>query len=312
MNAPRIPALRPLLPATSPAPFLSRPAPVQRSPSLGETLILHAEEGTLFAIGQEGKPVTLVPGMVDAEHLATDLQPGDVLMVKVLATTPRLELARLGASASSAPTSFQPPGNAGIPASMQPDQAAILRMAWAAPDAATLASHWQIDVHEHIKNAAWDRGLFPVHAWHGLPMVLQLLPPVSRRETGARKRVQGWSLRISGHVPGLGQVDVQVQLMSDGSATLLVATDDAATLKRLRQAQAAVAQAVNRAGLRLLDCHWLLRAPSPGVMPDPGADLVHVLPTGAPRPPGPTLPSPLFQVAANVLVALGSLSPASR
>src|SRR5690606_701158 len=204
-------------------------------------------------------------------------------------------------------------------AAMQPDQAAILRMAWAAPDAATLAAHWLVGVLDHLKyifgagaeptQAALspiERWLFPVFAWGGLPMALHLLPPSGRQGSAARRRPRAWGLRLSGVLPSLGLVEVQVQLLSEGAVLLIVVPDETA-LHRVRHSLPTVTQAVHRAGMRLLNCQWLQRLPAESVRSDPTT--ASDAPSAGPPWGQAALPSPVFRVAAEVLVALGSLGP---
>lgn len=230
---------------------------------------------------------------------AAGLAPGDMLLFKVLSTSPRLALQRLGAlplawrrdAADGAP---QRPAHA--TGAMQPDQTAMLRMAWAAPDAGTLASSWRVLVLEHLRHlgaghaasghgasapsaATGDllhagllsRWAFPVHAWAGLPLSLRLLAPRSHPHHGRLPQAsptphndadvaEFWGLRLSGELPGLGATDLRTTLSLNGVTLMILVQEDAA-LQRLRQGQAHLVQAVHRAGWRLRLCQLLKQLP---------------------------------------------------
>lgn len=328
MSAPRIPAIGQLMPGRPVGATAREAAHIsQRAPSPGETLRLtrDAGNGTWSATGQEGQAVRLAASLLDHEGLLADLSPGDVLMVKVLSTTPRLELARLAPATTglmrdeATTASFL--GTGGPPPAMRPDQAAISRVSWAAPDADTLAMHWQVSVLAMVRKAIGDPGLdagrtlphlalpplerwlFPVHAWAGLPLALHLQPPP--RERAGRNRPEprrGWGLRLAGLLPGLGQVEVQVQALDDGIELVIVAEDDA-VLRLLREASRQLSEAVVRAGERLVRCHWLSQLPAEDAAPD-------LLPELALRQLQSLPPAALFRVSAEVMVTLGSLGAA--
>lgn len=305
-----------------------------RPPSVGELLSLSRDtsDGRVQATGPEGQAVTLWSDEAAAEALASeslgaDLQPGDVLMVRVLATSPQLTLARVGPAWTTSgsvpllrPDWPEPSPHRFWVAAMQPDQAAIMRMAWAAPDAPTLAAHWQIAVMAHLNQfghealaplpaASLERWLLPIFAWSGLPMTLSLLPP-RRRPADARRRARllDYGVRLNGMLPGLGLVEVQVRLLADGAVLIIIAPDEP-TLHTLHQAQPQVTRAVHRAGLRLLRCHWLVRAPgAPSPMFGPDDASAHAPPLALPIA-NEVVPNPVFRVAAEVVVALGALAP---
>src|SRR6218665_2485177 len=120
------------------------PPPVHRashdlprgSPSAGETVHFALGDAVLddvFATTADGLSLRL--GGLGA--MARSLTPGDVLLVRVLATSPRLELAlfETPARADGAPT--------GTPKAMQPDQLAQRQMSWRPPDAGALAQSWR-------------------------------------------------------------------------------------------------------------------------------------------------------------------------
>lgn len=343
-HIPALSALRPVLLPTSRAPSQQG----TRVPMLGEflKLTLDEQEGTLSATSRAGTLVKLPPGTLEGE-----LSPGDVLMVKVLATTPQLELARVGRavpmSADSADARTTSPEQA--PA-MRPDQTAMLRMAWAPPDAATLASNWRVLVLAHLRHIAtaraplltsdwtvphallpamesgqssdrlathWspiERWLFPVHAWAGLPLTLQLLPPRSGpREGRARRRPQGWGLRVHGLLPGLGQIEIHAQLSTEG-ASLLIVADDEQTLQRLRETRDAITRAVNRAGWRLRACQMLRSLPPENNPSERDSSAIEgsQIDESAHTTTSSSLPQGLFRVTTEVLLTLGALGIKGR
>lgn len=345
MSAPRIPAIGQVLPAL-PAGARAREAssPLPRLPAQGETLrlTLNADDGTWSAMGQEGQPVRLAASLLSHEGLADGLSPGDVLMVKVLATSPRLELARVASTING--WNAEPEhshaflGKGGPPPAMRPDQAAISRMSWAPPDAESLAMQWQVSVLAQIRKAlggratdtnlpalpaAWpsslplgtqpplERWLFPAHAWAGLPLALHLLPPgrhkMPRQRAGRRP---GWGLRVAGLLPGIGQVELQTQMVADGVELTILAHDDA-VLRLLREASALLADVVMRAGQQLTACRWTTQLPAEEAEDSPGFALAVPL-DPAPEPMPACPPSSLFRAGAEVLVAMGSVGSAMR
>lgn len=173
MSLPRITGVSGV-PASLPAPAshaqAHRPAPgadgAFRPPTPGETLslVLGSEAGSVFATGREGQAVRLTPGAFSSEALAPDLTPGDVLLVRVLATTPRLELAPLGPPIRALGAEATPALLANL-AAMQADQAALLRMAWAPPDALALATSWRVGVLAHLRQIAEGRDAGLAGGW---------------------------------------------------------------------------------------------------------------------------------------------------
>lgn len=314
MSAPRITAITAVPPSSAGARRAPTTALALREPQAGETLSLQlqAEDGLLRPTDHDGAPVALPAEALQGELLGNELSPGDVLLVKVLSTTPRLELARLGtlpatraataddgalnALLRDAPSSRNGAPSALATGAMHPDQTAMLRMAWASPDAAILSSSWRVLVLEHLRQLAqnplaagpagaqrqaassdaaslpaWgllSRWVFPIHAWSGLPLSLRLLPPrghaheapVDPASGRPRAEADVWGLRLSGDLPGLGPTDLRATLSVHGVG-LMVLVQEAQALQRLRQGQAHLAQAVHRAGWRLRQCQLLKQLP---------------------------------------------------
>lgn len=337
MSAPRIPAIGPVLPGRPAGATAREDGTPPRLPAQGETLrlTLNAADGTWSATSQEGQPVRLAATLLEHEGLGADLSPGDVLMVKVLATSPRIELARLGPAPASVSaqathsTAFL--GTGGPPPAMRPDQVAISRMNWAPPDAEALAVHWQVSVLALIRKAlggrptdsGWpaltqaasqvglppmERWLFPAHAWAGLPLALHLLPPGRPRAFRTRApRRSGWGLRVAGLLPGIGRVEVQTQMAGDCVELTILAEDDA-VLRLLRDASALIGDAVTRSGQRLLGCHWMTQLPAEEAE---GSSALTTATEASPPPLQAWPPGGLFRTGAEVLVALGTVGAAS-
>ncbi|MGE5451498.1 MAG: flagellar hook-length control protein FliK [Acidobacteriota bacterium] len=349
MSAPRISAVQALLPAPSttqrPASSpLPRAASPTRWPGASHEPALAAESGSVFAIEPEDLIVTTASGAVEGSIDPDGLSPGDVLLVKVLATSPRLALEKLGqaAQAGAAQAFGRPLPPPASSAAMAPDQTAMLRMAWAPPDAATLSTSWRVLVLEHLKLIAagrlpdpihherftpglwhgqaeppssWspgplERWPFPVQAWAGMHMALHLLPPRQNARSGkGRKRQQTWGLRVNGHLPGLGRIELQTQLSSEGASLLIVAEHEQ-TQRKLREGLGALSRAVTRAGWRLRDCQILLDLPIEEAAPEPRDELLPGLLVQPLSGAATTLPQALFRVTAEVLISLGSFGSA--
>lgn len=305
------------------------------APTVGEQLrvTLDAPTGALRATNPDGTLIKLPPHALDGL-----LQPGDVLWVKVVSTTPQLSLLRLGQAVPARPDDaafMDTPGEAfSHTTAMEPDQAAMLRVAWAPPDASRLAAAWRIQVLSIVRqwtgepaHPMWmargeaeaamatarpmpaEQGLIPVHAWAGLSLFLRLYPPGSRTPSPAPRGLASrpWGLRIQGRLPGLGPLDLYVQLSTDG-VTLAIQADSADALRRLQGGRLAIARAVTRAGWRLCSCQIVASPSRPGVSDAPASD-----PEGATLTPAHLaqaasgLPLSLFRVATELVTTLGSL-----
>lgn len=305
-----------------PAPARPGSAEVPRlAPSAGETLQITLNSVLLddvFATTADGLPLRLA----GLGHLANQLVSGDVLLVRVLATTPRLELALFE-------TPRRPETPPVQPQAMQADQLSQRRMNWRPPQAAALAQSWQAMVLGQVDGTPAaappggeaalgpHRWLFPAYAWAGLHVMLRLVeddedePPLpSRRRRGPM------ALRIEVDVPRLGGVVLQLQLLPQGVALLFFVQHEQA-LPVVRQAVPAITQTLAAAGLRLLRCGVVMGPP-----PRCGATRLDSRPDGRsesrPTPVAQLLPPLLFRAAAEVTVALapllpgGEVSPASQ
>ncbi|MFY9476536.1 MAG: hypothetical protein WAQ08_02525 [Aquabacterium sp.] len=68
-------------------------------------------------------------------------------------------------------------------------------------------------------------------------------------------------MRVAGLLPGIGQVELQTQMVADGVELTILVEDDA-VLRLLRKASALLADAVTRAGQRLTACRWMNQLPA--------------------------------------------------
>ncbi|CAN5143948.1 hypothetical protein BH11PSE9_BH11PSE9_17480 [soil metagenome] len=135
----------------TPARYL--PGTTARQPAMGETIELRldaAEAGDLLATTADGLSLKLA----GLGTLGRNLVAGDVLLVKVLATTPQLELAlfdssvrpglRPGIAGANSHQGAGPGPFETEQAAMRPDQVAWLRqVVWRPADTAALASSWR-------------------------------------------------------------------------------------------------------------------------------------------------------------------------
>ncbi|CAN5677715.1 hypothetical protein BH11PSE8_BH11PSE8_42450 [soil metagenome] len=148
-------------------PVRNMPGAAARQPITGETIELRldaAEAGDLFATTADGLSLKLA-GM---GTLGRQLVAGDVLLVKVLSTTPQLELAlfdsavRPGLRSGSASVGGQHGAGPGPfeteQAAMRPDQVAWLRqVVWRPADTAALASAWRASMLVQLERHAAAR-----------------------------------------------------------------------------------------------------------------------------------------------------------
>lgn len=250
--------------------------------SIGETLRLAfvGPAGADDLLVSDGKGFSL--RLLGLAQRAPDLTPGDVLLLRVLATAPRLELEFLGtagvrgagqAAASGAPAQLTDQ------AAMRLDQTAMQRISLLLPEAATLALAWYMRVRErgaplaaampqgalallaapagaqpgvpHSPGA--ERLAFPVFAWGGLPALLWLVPAEEEPGRRGRRRRALLALRIELALPVLGPVAVQV--VSEGAdVTLALVVEREGSVQAVREAIPAIAAALAKAGMRLAKC----------------------------------------------------------
>jgi hypothetical protein len=305
-----------------------------RRPATGETIEFTFEMAAadeLIATNAEGVQFKLA----GLGSLAADLTAGDVLLMKVLATSPRLELvlfdtaARPGAQARA---SAVPADRSGMPAfeneqaAMRPDQVAWLRqMVWRPPDTASMATSWRALMLGQLERQAAQRepGIDPwtlaAFAWGGLRVKLRVLPPDPDAKPPTRYRdAAPLTLRIVLALPRLGGVTVQLQLAADG-VLLDLAAEHAEALQPLRNLMPTIVAALARIDLRVLRCRLARGLPN-GISWNPAARPAITSPTtsasatpaAAARSPQARIPpetalSPiLFRAAAEVVAVLSA------
>lgn len=294
-----------------------------RMPAAGETLRLALDEvagDDLLARTDDG----LVLRLAGLARQSRAFTPGDVLMLRVVATAPQLELELFGTiGARPGPSA----GNdATTPAALRFDQAALSQIAWKMPEPAALAARWRQQVlagnaaplPQTLAPAALlaqqaapesahqlaERWAFPVYAWGGVPALLDVVA-AEDDDKAPRRRRPAHALRLEMVLPGLGRVSMRLQGDAAG-IQLQVAVERAQALPPVRDALPAVAAAMARAGLRLLRV-----AISQGRVPQGG-------PGAAAAGDAAALSPALFRAAAEVAVALlssavaGRVSPANR
>lgn len=146
----RVTGLGPVAPMAAPA---RTPGPAEGSdapsghPRPDDVLrleITQSAEGELLMSDPAGQRFRLGAGSLTG----LGLEPGQVLLVKVLATSPRLELALLDRLGDALPPHLNTPDadpskqDSLQPPALQIDQAAMRRFAQPLPDASTLAARW--------------------------------------------------------------------------------------------------------------------------------------------------------------------------
>ncbi|NMG34587.1 hypothetical protein GRF61_09045 [Azoarcus sp. TTM-91] len=237
------------------------------SEALGDDLLARTEDGLSLRLGGLGR-------------LSRDLAPGDVLMLKVLSTAPRLELELFGNLGARGGAAAPPAANA-EPAAMRLDQAALRQISWHVPDPATLAQGWRhlvlgvgmdeplaraqlagmqamfapaaglADTAPNVAPAQVERWIFPVFAWGGVPAMLRVLPVEEEEGTPPRRRLRTYALRLELVLPGLGHVVIQVQ-GGGGGVQLSLGVERREGMPTVRDALPAIATAMASADLRLL------------------------------------------------------------
>ncbi len=280
-----------------------------RQLAVGDILELIVEN-----IGEDGVLGRLGDGrLLRLAGLAANLRPGDVVLLRVLAASSKLELGLLNSAAPGAPAAPAPA--APEPAAMRLDQAALWRqMASSAQDAATLALSWRTMVLGHLATqmAVREQGralqapgtlaeagtvplreapralpgldmaswMFSVYVWAGRRVWLGLLAGEEETAAPRRRHPAGLALRMQLTLPGIGTASLQLRQVT-GGVLLDLAADQDATLDALRRALRQMVVAVGRAELRVLRCRLMRVLPDPGQALDiglaPGASLASAL-----------------------------------
>ncbi|HTN67467.1 MAG TPA: flagellar hook-length control protein FliK [Burkholderiaceae bacterium] len=249
--------------------------------SMGQLLEL-----TVAAAGADGVLARLADGrLLRLLSLEGSLRQGDVLLLRVLSASPKLELALLKTIAAGTPAPSSPDAE---PAAMRLDQA-TLRQQVAIPtqDAGTLALSWRAMVlaqleqqlllraqasGQHVPGSLFgsDAGatllremprmlpgvemaswMFSAYVWTGRQVLLSLL--ASEEDARPRRRRANITLRLQLTLPGLGTIKLQLRLAAGGIWLDLAAEQDVA-LTFLRRALRQIVAAVARAELRVVRC----------------------------------------------------------
>ncbi len=222
----------------------------QRLPTPGERLLLTYEKPAgddLIAKTPNGLSLRLA----GLGRLDRDLQPGDTLVVRVVANQPVLEL-EVEREAPQPPRTRTESGLDAL--SRQPamrlDQAVMRQITWQAPDAAALAAMMR----QAVGAQSWpgaESWLFPIPAWGPVPLLLRLAVPERESRSGARERRRrmGLQLELSSHTLGL----IVLQLHeAPGGVQLLVACEERAAAPFVRDALPVIAAAAAHAGVRIV------------------------------------------------------------
>lgn len=264
---------------------------------VGETIQLTLGETSasdLLARTADGLPLRLA----GLDKLAGALAPGDVLQLRVLATSPQLELAVFNppAHANSSQTVNTDAG--ADQAAMRFDQAVLSRqIVWRTPDAAALATSWRVMVlsffqqqnalreqarGQHVPsgllmadmatntlrdtpkmplNMDAESWLFAAYTWNGQKLMLRVLgtdEDDSAQHKGRRSKI---ALRVELSLPGLGRVLVQMELAA-GGVILDLASEQAEAMQYLREALRGLAGAIAHAGLGIVRCRLSKNLPA--------------------------------------------------
>ena len=289
---------------------------------------------TLHGVSAQGVPVA-VGGLVNGGQ---GLSRGDVLLVQVQSTTPRLELglfdviARPAAGRSALFDTLSAPAQEPLPAAMRSDQLALRQLTWRLPEPLALATQWRLLVLNTLAQTAPkahpaaavttaftepplqaamreaapspllpipDRWLYPAYAWGGLHAMLRVLEADSDPPPPPRRR-QGRSLalRLEVDIPGLGRIAVLVQLADDG-VQLLIFVEEPDALPRVRDVLPVLSSALELADLQLVRCRLVQGQPAPARAPV-------LMNESTPVPAAAWLSPPLFRAAAEVIVVFSA------
>jgi len=308
------------------APLLAVPPRVEGSPV--------PMPGMLHGVTARGMPVSIDGLTRGGEGLAR----GDVLMVQVQATEPRLELSLFDVIAR--PAAARPPALGPVPAppqefslsAMRPDQLVLRQLSWRLPEPAALAMQWRLLVLAAVAQPASaphgagvstgplaeppaagsprdgmssspflpapDRWLYPAYAWGGLHAMLRVLEPDGDAPSPRRRPARALALRLEVDVPGIGRLAVLVQLLNDG-VDLLMFVEDAAALPLVREVLPVLSSAFSLAGLTLARCRLLHGEPAAARSPV-------LMNPATPMPAAARLSPVLFRAAAEVVVVLSA------
>lgn len=294
---------------TAPAPLLPTLPPEAAAPLL-RLRVLSAFDGGLLARNADGLPLQIPASALAGQAWA----PGQLLLVRVVSTSPQLELAVLG-PAEEAPLGKSGPGRE--PRAMQPDQAGLRRLLSPPLDVPALAAQWRAMVLLRLQQPASASaaraqtvtalGAEPLPAtlqptlvfhtllWPGVALTFwpaQQRPRSAQRGRPAATRSMGLLLVL----PDLGEVRIDVSMHGSAVALSLTA-QNASAVPLLRSRTSLMATSLARDHLRLMQCQ-VACTPSPLPMAALPATAQHLATFDTTLPPG------LFRAAAEVLNAL--------
>jgi len=277
-------------------------------------LLARSAEGQRFSL-----PATALAGM--------SLVPGQLLLVKVLSTSPQLELALLGSAREDTAFVATNTEAAELAASL-PDQAAIRRMVVQTLDTPVLATSWRSMMLARLQLAnlvpetagqlrlgpppgALPHGsepgvpladsshplvapelMFQTLLWQGVALSVWLRPD-RHGDAASRRRMRRQGLRLVLMLAELGQVEIDVDV-HDQAVVLAMTTAQPLAEVVLRRRVGLISARLAHAGLHLMRCHVMYRAMEPAAADDSH----HPLATEA------HLPLLLFRGAAEVVAAL--------
>lgn len=284
-----------------------------RLPQAGATisLVLKEARGDDLLV-ETGEGISL--RLAGLRHRFPGLSPGDVVLARVLATTPRLQLTLLDTPSGSHADEPASSDQADLPA-LRLDQLALRQINWATRSAGALAAAWRTRVfgalERHPSVAAHlpgqgltpivqERWAFPVFAWDGQPVLLRLVADDDEDTRHGSEDGRPAALLVEFAVAGLGRILVRLRIVAAG-VWVEFAVEREAAWSAIRAALPAIAAALGRMHLPLRGCRldprlkdarpWAAR---PGAGTEPAA----------------AVPPVLFDVAAEIVFALSSpMSP---
>lgn len=316
-------ALQPVTPSRpidATAPRSGGAAPPALVPMLPSAPLLRLRVQSTFDGGLLARSTDGLPFQIPASALAGQAwAPGQLLLVRVVSTSPQLELAVLGPAEEGAPGQSGPGRE---PAATQPDQAGLRRLLSPPLDVPALAAQWRAMVLLRLQqsvsapvNAVLAQGgvaalgaepqaatLQPTLVFHTLlwPGVALSFWPAQQRPRDARHgRPASAAARSMGlllTLPDLGEVCIDVA-MQGSAVALSLTTHNAAAVPLLRSRTSLIATSLARARFRLMQCQVACTS-SPRPMAALPATAQHLASFDTTLPPG------LFRAAAEVLNAL--------
>jgi hypothetical protein len=181
--------------------------------------------------------------------------------------------------------------NAADPAAMRPNQLFLSRqLVWQPPDAAMMASSWQVMVRAYAEQrAAWleqsngqhvpsslfmadhtpnamrdgrpatplvtemEPWRFAVYAWGAEKLVLKVVVQEEEFERNRRRRVRV-ALRLELMLPGVGRVVIQLEPAAGNGVVLEVGAAQTSAMQHMREMLPQLAATVSRSGLTILRC----------------------------------------------------------